>query len=184
MALLSNRKLSTSILTPDDSFPSDLLTKKTVLTPDRTIGQYQDLVIPVTNFQNEEKGFMVLAGDVFDVPIRKDIIHNVVRWQLAKRQQGTHSTKTLSEVSGTGRKPWNQKGTGRARHGTLRGPQFRGGCVMHGPKPRSHAIKMNKQVRRLGLKIALTARAAEGKVSFFLFLIIKCTLDNRAFLLN
>ncbi|KAL9841327.1 putative ribosomal protein L4/L1e [Arabidopsis thaliana] len=157
MALLSNRKLSTSILTPDDSFPSDLLTKKTVLTPDRTIGQYQDLVIPVTNFQNEEKGFMVLAGDVFDVPIRKDIIHNVVRWQLAKRQQ----------VSGTGRKPWNQKGTGRARHGTLRGPQFRGGCVMHGPKPRSHAIKMNKQVRRLGLKIALTARAAEGKLLVF-----------------
>ncbi|XP_010514578.1 PREDICTED: uncharacterized protein LOC104790508 [Camelina sativa] len=161
MALFSNRKLSTSILTPDDTFPSDLLT------PDRTIGQYQDLVIPVTNFQNEDKGFMVLAGDVFDVPIRKDIIHNVVRWQLAKRQQGTHSTKTLSEVSGTGRKPWNQKGTGRARHGTLRGPQFRGGCVMHGPKPRSHAIKMNKQVRRLGLKIALTARAAEGKLLVF-----------------
>ncbi|CAH2051179.1 unnamed protein product [Thlaspi arvense] len=126
MALLSNRRLSTSILTPDssgDTFPYDLLSKKTVITPDRTIGHYQDLVIPVTNFQNEDKGFMVLAGDVFDVPIRKDIIHHVVRWQLAKRQQGTHSTKTISEVSGTGRKPWNQKGTGRARHGTLRGPQ-------------------------------------------------------------
>ncbi|CAN6906874.1 unnamed protein product [Brassica oleracea] len=148
-------------------FPYDLLAKKTVITPDRTIGQYQDLVIPVTNFQNEDKGFMVLAGDVFDVPIRKDIIHHVVRWQLSKRQQGTHSTKTISEVSGTGRKPWNQKGTGRARHGTLRGPQFRGGCVMHGPKPRSHAIKMNKQVRRLGLKIALSARAAEGKLLVF-----------------
>ncbi|KAF3657809.1 50S ribosomal protein L4 [Capsicum annuum] len=108
---------------------------------------------------------MCLAGDVFDVPIRKDIIHRVVRWQLAKRQQGTHSTKTISEVSGTGRKPWNQKGTGRARHGTLRGPQFRGGATMHGPKPRSHAIKLNKKVRRLGLKIALSARAAEGKAS-------------------
>ncbi|KAJ0254173.1 50S ribosomal protein L4 [Hirschfeldia incana] len=167
MGLLSNRKLSTSILSPDDSFPHDLLSQKTVITPDRTIGQYQDLVIPVTNFQNEDKGFMVLAGDVFDVPVRKDIIHHVVRWQLAKRQQGTHSTKTISEVSGTGRKPWNQKGTGRARHGTLRGPQFRGGCVMHGPRPRSHAIKMNKQVRRLGLKIALTARAAEGKLLVF-----------------
>ncbi|KAL0757212.1 hypothetical protein Bca101_094880 [Brassica carinata] len=126
-------------------FPYDLLAKKTVITPDRTIGQYQDLVIPVTNFQNEDKGFMVLAGDVFDVPIRKDIIHHVVRWQLAKRQQGTHSTKTISEVSGTGRKPWNQKGTGRARHGTLRGPQ----------------------VRRLGLKIAISARAAEGKLLVF-----------------
>ncbi|WZZ83053.1 hypothetical protein YC2023_103625 [Brassica napus] len=119
------------------------------------------------DLKNEDKGFMVLAGDVFDVPIRKDIIHHVVRWQLSKRQQGTHSTKTISEVSGTGRKPWNQKGTGRARHGTLRGPQFRGGCVMHGPKPRSHAIKMNKQVRRLGLKIALSARAAEGKLLVF-----------------
>ncbi|CAF2050121.1 unnamed protein product [Brassica napus] len=167
ISLVSNRKHSTSILTPDDNFPYDLLAKKKVITPDRTIGQYQDLVIPVTNFQNEDKGFMVLAGDVFDVPIRKDIIHHVVRWQLAKRQQGTHSTKTISEVSGTGRKPWNQKGTGRARHGTLRGPQFRGGCVMHGPKPRSHAIKMNKQVRRLGLKIALSARAAEGKLVVF-----------------
>ncbi|TYI78079.1 hypothetical protein E1A91_D06G186300v1, partial [Gossypium mustelinum] len=83
---------------------------------------------------------------------------------LAKRQQGTHSTKTISEVSGTGRKPWQQKGLGQARHGTLRGPQFRGGSTMHGPKPRSHAIKLNKKVRRLGLKIALSARAAEGKL--------------------
>ncbi|KAM7514354.1 hypothetical protein LguiA_003937 [Lonicera macranthoides] len=164
------RRLSTSILTPESkegSFPSDLLTAKRVLTPERTIGLYQDLVIPVTNFNNEDKGLMVLAGDVFDVPIRKDIVHRVVRWQLAKRQQGTHSTKTLSEVSGTGRKPWRQKGTGRARHGTLRGPQFRHGCAMHGPKPRSHAIKLNKKVRRLGLKIALTARAAEGKLLIF-----------------
>lgn len=110
---------------------------------------------------------MVLAGDVFDVPIRKDIVHRVVRWQLAKRQQGTHSTKTISEVSGTGRKPWPQKGTGRARHGTLRGPQFRGGATKHGPKPRSHAIKLQKKVRRLGLKVALSARAAEGKLLIF-----------------
>ncbi|KAM3199899.1 50S ribosomal protein L4 [Capsicum annuum] len=168
--LLSRRRYSTSILTPDSSdgsFPSDLLTKRHVSTPEREIGFLQDLVIPVTNFQNEDKGFMCLAGDVFDVPIRKDIIHRVVRWQLAKRQQGTHSTKTISEVSGTGRKPWNQKGTGRARHGTLRGPQFRGGATMHGPKPRSHAIKLNKKVRRLGLKIALSARAAEGKLMVF-----------------
>nr|GMD50928.1 50S ribosomal protein L4-like [Ipomoea batatas] len=167
---LALRRISTSILTPDSGeseFPSDLLTKKRVLTPDREIGLYQDLVVPVTNFHNEDKGFMVLAGDVFDVPIRKDIIHRVVRWQLAKRQQGTHSTKTISEVSGTGRKPYRQKGTGRARHGTLRGPQFRGGAIMHGPKPRSHAIKLNKKVRRLGLKIALSARAAEGKLMVF-----------------
>ncbi|XWS19363.1 hypothetical protein CRYUN_Cryun31cG0009400 [Craigia yunnanensis] len=126
---------------------------------------YEDLVIPMTNFHNENKGFMVLAGDVFDLPIRKDIIHRVVLWQLAKRQQGTHSTKTISEVSGTGRKPWPQKGTGQARHGTLL--FFRGGAIMHGPKPRSHAIKLNKKVRRLGLKIALSARAAEGKASHY-----------------
>ncbi|KAK8968621.1 hypothetical protein KSP40_PGU016504 [Platanthera guangdongensis] len=147
--------------------PPELLKGKTILTPDRVIGKYQDLVTGVTNFQNEDKGYMVLAGDVFDVPIRKDIIHRVVRWQLAKRQQGTHSTKTLSEVSGTGKKPYKQKGTGRARHGTLRGPQFRGGCTMHGPKPRSHAIKLQKKVRRLGLKIALSARIAEGKLLVF-----------------
>lgn len=168
--LLALRRFSTSILTPgssDSGFPSNLLSRNAVMTPDRDIGLLQDLVIPVTNFQNEDKGFMVLAGDVFDVPIRKDIIHRVVRWQLAKRQQGTHSTKTISEVSGTGRKPWRQKGTGRARHGTLRGPQFRGGATMHGPKPRSHAFKLNKKVRRLGLKIALSARAAEGKIMVF-----------------
>lgn len=164
------RRYSTAVLTSNMSegtFPSDLLSPKQLTTPDRKIGLYQDMVIPVKNFQNDDKGFMVLAGDVFDVPVRKDIIHRVVRWQLAKRQQGTHSTKTISEVSGTGRKPWRQKGTGRARHGTLRGPQFRGGATMHGPKPRSHAIKLNKKVRRLGLKIALSARAAEGKLMVF-----------------
>ncbi|OWM85580.1 uncharacterized protein LOC116209414 [Punica granatum] len=165
-SFLSRRRFST-ILTPNSSgshFPLELLSKRNVIVSERQIGLCQDLVIPVTNFLNEDKGFMVLAGDVFDVPIRKDIVHRVVRWQLAKRQQGTHSTKTISEVSGTGRKPWQQKGTGRARHGTLRGPQFRGGATMHGPKPRSHAIKINKKVRRLGLKVALSARAGEGKL--------------------
>ncbi|PNY04191.1 50S ribosomal protein l4-like [Trifolium pratense] len=167
------QRFSTSILTPgsdEGAFPSDLLSKTPLVTSKRdavryAVGLCQDLLIPVTNFHNEDKGFMVLAGDVFDLPIRKDIIHRVVLWQRAKRQQGTHSTKTISEVSGTGRKPWNQKGTGRARHGSLRGPQFRGGETKHGPKPRSHAIKLNKKVRRLGLKIALSARAAEGKAS-------------------
>ncbi|KAF7840590.1 50S ribosomal protein L4 [Senna tora] len=169
-SIQSHRQFSTSVLTPgsdEGSFPSHLLSNVPVAASERTIGLSQDLLIPVTNFDNEDKGFMVLAGDVFDVPIRKDIIHRVVRWQLAKRQQGTHSTKTISEVSGTGRKPWDQKGSGRARHGTLRGPQFRGGATMHGPKPRSHAFKLNKKVRRLGLKIALSARAAEGKLLVF-----------------
>ncbi|XP_050214662.1 uncharacterized protein LOC126665789 isoform X2 [Mercurialis annua] len=172
-ASLVYRRFSTSVDTlgsTDGSFPSELLSAKAALTPEtpqRKIGFCEDLVMPVTNFLNEDKGFMVLAGDVFDVPIKKHVVHRVVRWQLAKRQQGTHSTKTLSEVSGTGKKPYRQKGTGRARHGTLRGPQFRGGCVMHGPKPRSHALKCNKKVRRLGLMVALTARAAEGKLLVF-----------------
>ncbi|XP_074279217.1 uncharacterized protein LOC141604671 [Silene latifolia] len=166
-----SRMLSTTILTPDTSegaFPTELLKpQKMVLTPDHTRGVYQDLVVPMMNFHFEDKGLFTLPGDVFDVPLRKDIVHKVVRWQLAKRQQGTHSTKTISEVSGTGKKPYQQKGTGRARHGTLRGPQYRGGCVMHGPKPRSHEIKCNKKVRRLGLKVALSARAAEGKLLVF-----------------
>ncbi|KAK1317150.1 hypothetical protein QJS10_CPA05g02161 [Acorus calamus] len=167
---LSDRRFSTSILNPQSNggaIPPELLSSRTVLTPERILGQYADLVTRVTNFNNEDKGIMVLDGDVFDVPIRKDIIHRVVRWQLAKRQQGTHSSKTISEVSGTGKKPYNQKGTGRARHGTLRGPQFRHGAAAHGPKPRSHAIKLQKKVRRLGLKIALSARTAEGKLLVF-----------------
>ncbi|KAF9622984.1 hypothetical protein IFM89_035699 [Coptis chinensis] len=166
LSFFARRMFCTSTLTPqscEGAIPQELLIKQSVLAPDRTQGGYEDLIIPVTNFHYEDKGFMVLAGDVFDVPIRKDIVHRVVRWQLAKRQQGTHSTKSISEVSGTGRKPWNQKGTGRARHGSLRGPQFRHGAVMHGPKPRSHAFKLQKKVRRLGLKVALSARAAEGK---------------------
>ncbi|KAK9084769.1 hypothetical protein Sjap_025180 [Stephania japonica] len=146
---VTNRPFTSSVLTQSigSAIPPELLSaKQSVLTLDRTQGCYEDLVIPVTNFLSEDKGYMVLAGDVFDVPIRKDIVHRVVRWQLAKRQQGTHSTKTISEVSGTGRKPWKQKGTGRARHGTLRGPQFRHGAAMHGPKPRSHAIKLQKKL--------------------------------------
>ncbi|GMH20072.1 hypothetical protein Nepgr_021913 [Nepenthes gracilis] len=170
-SFLGSRMLSTIILSPNSSdlgFRSDSLkSKKHVTNSEHTQGLYQDLVMPVTNFHFEDKGLMTLAGDVFDVPIRKDIVHRVVRWQLAKRQQGTHSTKTISEVSGTGKKPYPQKGTGRARHGTLRGPQFRGGATMHGPKPRSHAIKLNKKVRRLGLKIALSARRSRGKLLVF-----------------
>ncbi|CAL9102783.1 unnamed protein product [Musa textilis] len=103
--------------------PELLTTTKTVLRPDRDIGQYADLVTRVTNFHGEDNGFMVLAGDVFDVPIRKDIIHRVVRWQLAKRQQGKHSTKTISEVGQVRNGTCMQRGTGRARHGTLHGPQ-------------------------------------------------------------
>ncbi|CAM6095847.1 unnamed protein product [Calypogeia fissa] len=130
-------------------------------------GALTDREIGVTNFAKEDKGKAVLSGDIFDVPIRRDIVHRVVVWQLAKRRQGTHSTLTISEVSGTGRKPGPQKGSGRARHGTLRGPQFRGGANVFGPKPRNYEQGLPKKVRRFGLKVALSARLAEGKLKVF-----------------
>jgi large subunit ribosomal protein L4 len=128
---------------------------------------FQDVEVPVTNFEREDRGTAVLGGDVFNVPIRTDIVHRVVIWQLAKRRQGTSSTKTRSTVSGTGKKPYTQKGLGRARHGDLRGPQFRGGAIAHGPQPRDWEHKLNKKVRRLGLKCALSARVAEGRLLVF-----------------
>eukprot|EP00878_Enallax_costatus_P007065 GHUV01007404.1.p1 GENE.GHUV01007404.1~~GHUV01007404.1.p1 ORF type:complete len:353 (+),score=105.41 GHUV01007404.1:281-1339(+) len=105
-----------------------------------------------------------LPGDVFNVPVRIDIINEVIRWQRAKARQGTHKTKDRSEVRGGGKKPWQQKGSGRARQGSIRAPQWRGGGVVHGPKPRSYAFALNKKVRRLGLKCALSAKANEGRL--------------------
>lgn len=105
-----------------------------------------------------------LPGDVFNVPVRLDILHRVVRWQRAKAQQGTHKAKDRSEVRGGGRKPWQQKGSGRARQGSIRAPQWRHGGAAHGPVMRSHAHKLPKKVRRLGLKCALSAKAHEGRL--------------------
>jgi large subunit ribosomal protein L4 len=105
-----------------------------------------------------------LPGDIFNVPVRLDILHRVVRWQRAKAQQGTHKAKDRSEVSGGGRKPWQQKGSGRARQGSIRAPQWVGGGAVHGPVPRSHAHKLPKKVRRLGLRCALSAKAHEGRL--------------------
>jgi large subunit ribosomal protein L4 len=109
-------------------------------------------------------GDLELDEAVFGLPVRKDILHRVVRWQLAKRRAGTHATKTIGQVQGTSKKPYRQKGTGRARQGSLRSPQFRGGAVIFGPLPRSHAHDLPKKVRRLGLKTALSAKQAEGKL--------------------
>jgi large subunit ribosomal protein L4 len=121
-------------------------------------GRLRDLVVPLFDLNKQRIGQHVLPGDIFDVPIRKDILHRVVRWQLARRQQGTHKTKVRDEVRGGGRKPWKQKGSGRARQGSIRAPQWRGGGVVHGPVPRSHEHKLLKAVRRLGLKCALSVR--------------------------
>jgi len=109
-------------------------------------------------------GKVALDEGVFGLPVRKDILHRVVRWQLAKRRAGTHNTRGVSEITGTSKKPWKQKGTGRARFGSLKAPQMRGGGVAFGPKPRSHAHALPKKVRKLGLKMALSAKQAEGRL--------------------
>ncbi len=118
----------------------------------------------VRNLDNQEVGDIELADAVFGLPVRRDILARVVAWQLAKRRAGTHKTKGIGEISGTTKKPYKQKGTGRARQGSLRSPQFRGGAVIFGPVVRSHAFDLQKKVRRLGLKTALSAKQAEGKL--------------------
>ncbi len=120
--------------------------------------------LSVRNLDNKEVGDIELAEAVFGLPVRGDILARVVAWQLAKRRAGTHKTKGVSEISGTTKKPYKQKGTGRARQGSLRSPQFRGGAVIFGPVVRSHAFDLQKKVRRLGLKTALSAKQAEGKL--------------------
>ena len=120
--------------------------------------------LTVQTLDNEEVGDIELADEVFGLPVRQDILARVVNWQLAKRRAGTHKTKGISEIQGTTRKPYKQKGTGRARQGSLRSPQYRGGARIFGPVVRSHAFDLQKKVRRLGLKTALSAKQREGKL--------------------
>ena len=120
--------------------------------------------LTVRNLDNQEVGDIELAEEVFGLPVRRDILARVVNWQLAKRRAGTHKTKGISDIQGTTKKPYKQKGTGRARQGSLRSPQFRGGAVIFGPVVRSHEFALQKKVRRLGLKTALSAKQAEGKL--------------------
>jgi large subunit ribosomal protein L4 len=105
-----------------------------------------------------------LPGDIFGLKPRSDILSRVVTWQLAKRRAGTHKTKTRSEVSGSTRKIYRQKGSGKARHGAIRGAQFRGGGIIFGPVVRSHEYNLQKKVRALGLKMALSAKAQAGEL--------------------
>jgi large subunit ribosomal protein L4 len=120
--------------------------------------------LTVRNLDNQEVGDIELSEEVFGLPVRRDILARVVNWQLSKRRAGTHKTKGVSDISGTTKKPYRQKGTGRARQGSLRSPQFRGGAVIFGPVVRSHEFGLQKKVRRLGLKTALSAKQAEGKL--------------------
>ncbi len=128
------------------------------------VDYYAPKHVKVLNLEGEVVDVVELPGDVFSVPVRVDILQQVVRWQRARRQQGTHKTKNRAEVRGGGRKPWRQKGTGKARAGSIRAPQWRGGGVAHGPVPRSHAHSLPKKVRRLGLRCALSAKAHEGRL--------------------
>ncbi|MFN7710135.1 MAG: 50S ribosomal protein L4 [Holosporales bacterium] len=120
--------------------------------------------IEVKNLENKKVGELELPAALFGLPVRRDILARMVNWQLAKRRAGTHKTKGISDISGTTKKPWRQKGTGRARQGSLRSPQFRGGAVIFGPVVRSHEHDLPKKVRRLALKTALSAKFAEGKL--------------------
>lgn len=118
----------------------------------------------VISLDNKKVGDIDLIDAVFGVDVRADILARTVNWQLAKRRAGTHKARTRSEIRGGGRKPFRQKGTGRARQGTSRAPQHRGGGAVFGPRVRSHAHGLPKRVRRLALKTALSAKRADGKL--------------------
>lgn len=112
----------------------------------------------------KKKGTVDLNEDIFGIEPNKAVMHQVVTAQLAAARAGSHSTKTRSEVRGGGRKPWRQKGLGRARHGSIRSPQWAGGGVAHGPKPRDYSQRTPKKMRRLALRSALSDRAATGSI--------------------
>ena len=120
--------------------------------------------VQVKNLANEAVGEIELDDAVFGLEVRQDLIFRAVNWQLAKRRSGNHKTKGISEIAGTTKKPYAQKGTGRARQGSLRSPQFRGGARIFGPVVRSHEHDLTKKVRKLALKTALSAKAAAGEL--------------------
>ena len=120
--------------------------------------------VSVKNLDNKDVGNIDLDNAVFGVEFRSDILSRMVNWQLAKRRAGTHKTRGISEIRGTTAKPWRQKGSGRARSGSIRSPQFRGGAVIFGPMVRCHNHKLPKKVRKLAMKTALSAKQAEGKL--------------------
>src|SRR3954468_5300005 len=120
--------------------------------------------VQVKDLAGKAVGDIELSDEIFALPVRSDLLHRMVNWQLAKRRAGTHKTKGVSEISGTGKKPYKQKGTGGARQGSLRSPQFRGGARIFGPVVRSHAYDLPKKIRKLGLKTALSVKQAEGKL--------------------
>ncbi|MEG2004435.1 MAG: 50S ribosomal protein L4 [Bilophila sp.] len=121
-------------------------------------------VVKVYDQDKAEQGEVSLSSEVFEVAVRPEILHLVVRAQLAAKRAGTHSTKTRAFVSGGGVKPWRQKGTGRARAGSNRSPIWRGGAVLFGPQPRDYGFKVNKKIKKLALRMALSSRLAGDKL--------------------
>jgi large subunit ribosomal protein L4 len=120
--------------------------------------------IPVHNMAGETIGEIELREDIFGVPINVPVMHQAFVRQQANARLGTHKTKTRGEVRGGGRKPWRQKGTGRARHGSIREPQWRGGGIVFGPRPRSYRQKMPRKMRHLAYKSALSVKAREKQI--------------------
>ena len=119
--------------------------------------------VAVYNMEGNEVGTMELSDAVFGVEVKENLVHQAVVLHLANKRQGTQKAKTRSEVSGGGRKPWRQKGTGHARQGSIRAPQWTGGGVVFAPVPRDYSFKMNKKEKRLALKSALTSKVQENK---------------------
>ena len=119
--------------------------------------------VSVYNMEGKEVGTIELNDAVFGVEVNEHLVHMAVVSQLANKRQGTQKAKTRSEVSGGGRKPWRQKGTGHARQGSTRAPQWTGGGVVFAPTPREYTVKLNKKERRLALKSVLTAKVQENK---------------------
>ena len=120
--------------------------------------------VNIINFDNQQVGETFLSPEIYQCQIKEDILHKIVEWQRARKRLGTRKTKGISEISGTTRKPHAQKGTGRARQGSLRSPQMRGGAVIFGPVVRDHSYSMPKKVRTLGLKIALSTKLLDQKL--------------------
>ncbi|UWI83169.1 50S ribosomal protein L4 [Wolbachia endosymbiont of Howardula sp.] len=129
----------------------------------------------LVDLYNNTKGTITLNPLLFSIKIKFNILHEVIKWQLAKKRAGTHKTKCIGEISGTTAKPYAQKRTGRARQGSLRSPQFRGGAVIFGPVVRSHAYSLNKKIRKKGLKIALSLKYSNNQ------LVILDTLDTKIY---
>jgi large subunit ribosomal protein L4 len=120
--------------------------------------------VPVYNVEGEQVSERELRDDIFAVPINEALMHQALVRQLANARLGTHKTKTRGEIQGGGRKPWRQKGTGRARQGSIRSPQWRGGGTVFGPSPRDYRQKMPRKMRRQALRSALSVKASESQV--------------------